>query len=88
MAHDQRGVGLGRGRGCGGGVPGGGLAGGGLVGGPVGGEAKAAVPFGVPRPVGPSQPDPATQITVPQKPFEPEVTSKRLPTVAYGYEAG
>ena len=49
---------------------------------------NAAVPFGVPRPVGPSQPVPAVQIGAPQVPLVPLVTSNRLPGCAYGYDAG
>src|SRR5262245_43927826 len=45
---------------------------------------KAAVPFGVPSPVGPSQPVPAVQIGAPHVPFDPLVTSNRLPACAYG----
>src|SRR5437764_13659845 len=49
---------------------------------------NAAVPLGVPRPVGPSQPVPALQIGAPQPPLRPDVTSNRLPAFWYGYEAG
>src|SRR5206468_3810398 len=47
---------------------------------------RPVVPFGVPRPVGPSQPVPASQMTVPQLPLLPDVTSKKLLACAYGYD--
>jgi len=44
-----------------------------------------AVPFGVPRPVGPSQPVPAVHSTAGrQVPLLPDVTSKRLAGFEYG----
>ena len=51
---------------------------------PWGPVESAETPFGVPRPVGPSQPGPASQSTLPQPPFAPAVTSKRSPVSAYG----
>src|SRR5512142_587153 len=45
---------------------------------------NAAVPFGVPSPVGPSHPVPAWQIGVPQLPLLPLVMSNRPPGLAYG----
>jgi len=45
---------------------------------PTGQPVKAAVPFGVPSPVGPSHPLPAVQIGAPHVPFLPDVTSFRL----------
>jgi hypothetical protein len=46
--------------------------------------ANAAVPLGVPRPVGPSQPVPEVHCGEPQEPLLPLVTSNRLPGCAYG----
>ncbi|WP_206784851.1 hypothetical protein [Amycolatopsis sp. MtRt-6] len=46
---------------------------------------NAAVPLGVPSPVGPSQPVPALHCTaVEQVPLLPEVTSLRFPAWEYG----
>src|SRR5689334_9480487 len=53
-----------------------------------GAAENAAVPLGVPRPVGPSQPVPAVHSGAPQVPLLPLVTSNRLAWWAYGYEAG
>jgi hypothetical protein len=48
-------------------------------------DQKAAVPFGVPRPVGPSQPTRALHHwLVVQVPLEPDVTSNRLVEWVYG----
>ena len=50
---------------------------------------NAAVPFGVPSPVGPSQPAPAWQSTAGvQAPLLPLTTSNRLPVCDHGNEAG
>src|SRR5579862_5186217 len=51
-----------------------------------GGAAVTAsiVPFGVPLPVGPSQPAPAVQSGAVQEPFAPDVTSKNI--VGFLYE--
>ena len=52
---------------------------------PCGPVVSALTPFGVPSPVGPSQPGPAWHSTFPQPPFVPSVTSNRLPgAAAYG----
>src|SRR5207248_10350543 len=42
----------------------------------------SAAPFGVPRPVGPSQPAAALQSSEPHAPLEPVVTSKNAPGLA------
>ena len=48
---------------------------------------RPATPFGVPTPVGPSQPVPARHHCVTgQLPVEPEVTSLKLPVCEYGSE--
>ena len=48
-------------------------------------DAKAALPFGVPRPVGPSQPGPAVHHTDGlHEPLLPVVTSNRFPVWAHG----
>src|SRR5204862_5651357 len=51
-------------------------------------DVNAPTPFGVPRPVGPSQPVPAVHIGAPHAPLVPDVTSNRLPAAPYGYFAG
>src|SRR5262249_39414447 len=51
--------------------------------------AKAVVPFGVPRPVGPSYPTmPVHKYEPLQEPFVPEVTSNSDDVCAYGYDDG
>src|SRR3954471_12633242 len=55
---------------------------------PCGPVVSASTPFGVPRPVGPSQPGPAWHSTLPHPPLVPSVTSKRAPGLSYGYDAG
>ena len=57
-------------------------AGGGLV--PEPEPVNAAVPFGVPRPVGPSQPAPAAHPGGPHAPLLPLVTSNSAAGLAYG----
>ena len=48
---------------------------------------RPATPFGVPTPVGPSQPVPARHHCVTgQLPVDPEVTSLKLPVCEYGSE--
>ncbi len=51
---------------------------------PWGPVDRAETPFGVPSPVGPSQPGPAWHSTLPHPPLAPAVTSKRSPGSAYG----
>ncbi len=46
-------------------------------------EPFNAEPIGVPMPVGPSQPAPALQSTLPQLPFEPLVTSVKSAMFSY-----